>query len=72
MESKHEKFCRLAENRVNNALKQIELIRNLSSKSSYEYTQQEANAIIRALKQAVGEVEKAFSADSKAKRFSLK
>ena len=71
-ETKHEKFCRLAENRMNNTLKQLELLGNLSNKSSYDYTQQDVDKILKALKAAVSSVEHAFKADSKSKKFTLR
>ena len=37
-ETKRDKFVRLAESRMNNALKQIELLGNLSNSSAYDYT----------------------------------
>ncbi len=60
MESKKEKFKRLAELRVNNALKHIALIENLSNKRRYEYSEQEYRKIIKTLRQAVQKVEQAF------------
>ena len=38
---KAEKFKALAEKRVNNAIKQLQLIGNLSNTSSYEYTDEQ-------------------------------
>lgn len=45
MESKKEKFVRLAEARTNKILKMIELLGNLSNTSSYEYTEEDVNRI---------------------------
>jgi hypothetical protein len=59
-ESKSEKFNRLAENRMNYVLKGLRLIENLSSKNNYSYTDNEADQIIRALKDAVNDVERSF------------
>lgn len=71
-ETKHEKFCRLAENRMNNVLKQLELLGNLSNRSSYDFTQQDVDKILKALKSAVANVEHSFRADSKSKKFTLR
>lgn len=71
-ETKHDKFCRLAENRMNNVLKQLELLGNLSNRSSYDFTQQDVDKILRALKSAVANVEHSFKADSKSKKFTLR
>ncbi len=43
------KFVELANKRVNRAIKDLRLIGNLSNKSSYEYSEEQANKIIRAL-----------------------
>ena len=59
-ESKREKFIRLAELRVNNALKHIKLIGNLANTSNYEYDASDYQKIIRTLRKAVGDTEKRF------------
>lgn len=71
-ESKREKFIRLAENRVNNTLKQIQLIGNLSNKASYDYTKEDVEMVIRALKGAVSDVEKLFKCETSSGRFTLR
>ena len=71
-ETKYQKFCRLAENRMNNILKQLDLLSNLSNKSSYDYSSTDVDKILKALKNAVSNVEHAFKADSKSKKFSLR
>lgn len=48
-ETDREKFVRLANKRVNNAIKAIELIGNLSNRSNYDYTQEDAEKILIAL-----------------------
>ncbi len=48
-ETDREKFVRLANKRVNNAIKAIELIGNLSNRSNYDYTQEDAEKIFLAL-----------------------
>lgn len=70
-ETKREKFTRLAESRMNNALKQIQLIGNLSNTSAYEYTAEDVDKIIRTLKKSINELETTFKGDAKAKKFSL-
>ena len=71
-ESKREKFVRLAESRVNNALKQIQLISNLSNSYAYDYNKEDVELIIKSLKNAVAEVEKSFKGVSNDSKFSLK
>ena len=44
-----EKFQDLAEKRVNNAIKQIRLIGNLSNKSNYSYNDKQVKKIVSAL-----------------------
>ena len=71
-ESKREKFVRLTENRMNNTLKQIELLGNLSNTSAYEYTQEDVEKIIKTLKIAISDLEHTFRMDNKKnKKFCL-
>ena len=50
MYEKQKKFRELAEKRVNNAIKNIQLIGNLSNTSAYSYTDEEVKKIFKALK----------------------
>ena len=58
-ESKEERFKRLAEPRVNRALDKIRLINNLAT-SQYSFSAEQASKIIRALRDAVSELEDKF------------
>tara|TARA_B100001964_G_scaffold244030_1_gene323945 strand:+ start:1028 stop:1258 length:231 start_codon:yes stop_codon:yes gene_type:complete len=58
-ETKEQKFKRLAEARVNNALQKIRLIGNLAS-PVYSYTPEEIEKIIVALNAGIAEVEEKF------------
>ena len=58
-----EKFVRLAEARVTKALKDIKLIGNLSNRSNYSYTEQDAKKIYQSLRRAIDEMKAKF--DSK-------
>ena len=71
-ESKHDKFKRLANQRVVNALKKIELIGNLSS-SGYEYSPEEVEKIFTALQQTLESTRNRFSKSKKeeTKKFEL-
>lgn len=60
VESKHDKFKRLANQRVANALKKIELIGNLSS-SGYEYSPEEIDRIFTAIQQTIDSTKSRFS-----------
>ena len=59
-EADREKFVDLAEKRVRRALKDIKLIGNLSNRSNYSYTDEDARKIHRALKTAVDDVKARF------------
>ncbi len=48
-ESSRDNFVRLAEKRVNNAIKTLRLIGNLSNRSNYSYTDEDVNKIFRTL-----------------------
>ncbi len=71
-ETKREKFVRLAENRMNNALKQLELLGNLSNTRAYEYEMSDVEKIIKTLKNAISDLEHSFKKDKSNKKFSLK
>lgn len=71
-ETKRDKFVRLAESRMNNTLKQIELLSNLSNTRAYEFSKEDVDKIIKTLKNAVSDLEKAFmTTTNKSKRFKL-
>jgi len=63
-ETKHDKFKRLANQRVANALKKIELIGNLSS-SGYEYSQEEVDRIFTSLQGTLDSTKSRFSKSKK-------
>ena len=64
---KDAKFVELAEKRVNRTIKDLKLIRNLSNKNYYGYTEEQSKRIIRALQTELDAVKKSFeeSADKK-------
>ena len=55
MEDKREKFVRLANQRVNKALDQLRLVGNLGNRSAYDYTEDDAKKIIKALQKSLDE-----------------
>ena len=57
MESKREKFVRLAENRMNNVLTGIDLLGNLANSNNYDFTQEDLTKIVKTLKSAVNDLE---------------
>ena len=54
------KFVQLANKRVSNALKAIQLIGNLSNKSNYDYTESDAQKIFKALQDELNASKKKF------------
>jgi hypothetical protein len=63
-EKKHEKFRELAEKRTSKALEAVRLIGNLSNRQTYIYEDTEVRKIVKALRDAVNEVEARFSKPS--------
>jgi hypothetical protein len=57
------KFVELSEKRVQRAIKDIKLIGNLSNRSNYSYTDEDAKKIYKALKAAIDAMKLRF--DSK-------
>jgi hypothetical protein len=69
-----EKFVRLANKRVSNALRAIQLIGNLSNKSNYDYTNEDVAKILKALSDEVAACRKRFDLAQKKQgniRFTL-
>lgn len=58
---KRKKFRELAESRTNKALDSVARIGNLSNRSLYEWEDTEVRKVIKALKDAVSEVETRFA-----------
>lgn len=54
------KFVELANKRVNKAIKDIKLISNLSNRQNYQYSEEQARKIIRALQHEVDMVKQSF------------
>jgi len=71
METKREKFVRLAEKRMDTVLKGINLLGNLSNSNNYDYTQEDLNKIIKALKTAVNDLEHTYNSSSRTIKFKL-
>jgi hypothetical protein len=63
-EKKHEKFRELAEKRTNKALEAVRLIGNLSNRQTYIFEDAEVRKIMKALRDAVSEVESRFGKTS--------
>ncbi|MFT3939330.1 hypothetical protein [Rhodopseudomonas sp.] len=63
-ERKHAKFRELAEKRTNKALEAVRLIGNLSNRQTYVYEEAEVRKIVKALRDAVSEIETRFNAST--------
>ena len=61
MRDRRKKFVNLAEARVNRTIKDIRLIANLSNKSSYEYSEDDAKEIFRALQKELDVAKSRFT-----------
>jgi len=55
-----QKFVVLAEKRVTRAIRHIRLVGNLSNRSNYKYTDDDARQIYRALREALDEMKARF------------
>tara|TARA_Y100000591_G_C21343417_1_gene455924 strand:+ start:249 stop:470 length:222 start_codon:yes stop_codon:yes gene_type:complete len=65
MTERESKFKKLAEKRVNSAIKQLKLVGNLSNKSNYTYTDEQAKKIINALSLELNELKMRFKINQK-------
>ena len=74
VESKREKFVRLAEARTNKIIDTLQLLANCSNTSAYEYTSEDVQQIFDAIEFEVKEAKKKFNKveTSKLSRFTLK
>lgn len=64
-ESSREKFVRLAETRVNNLIKTIRLLGNLSNRSNYSYTDKDVDKIFRAIEKELKDAKARFKTGEK-------
>lgn len=73
METKRERFVRLAEARTNKILEMMRLLGNCSSKSNYEYTDDDVRQIFSALEKELKNTKNRFMGiEAKEERFTLK
>lgn len=70
--NKGAKFIELANKRVNKAIKDIQLVGNLANRTNYEFTDEQAGKIIRALQQEVDQVKQSFKNTEEAGRSEFK
>lgn len=64
MRDKREKFIGLAEARVNKALKDIQLLGNLSNRSAYEFSEADVRKIFNTLQKALDSAKGRFTKES--------
>jgi hypothetical protein len=62
METKHEKFIRLAEGRANRAIDSIRSLAKLANKNHYDFTEAEVRAIFSTLKQELEDARTVYQA----------
>jgi len=67
-ENDHNKFVELANKRVNNAIKSIRLIGNLSNRSNYSYTDEDIKKIFFALQKEIKDARRRFEEGSEKAR----
>jgi hypothetical protein len=66
MPSARENFVRLAEARTNRALKELDLLGNLSNRSNYSYSEEDVRAIFRTLTKKLQDTEARFKVSVRA------
>lgn len=72
MESKNDKFKRLAEKRTNDILESIRILGNLSNRGNYEYSDVEVEQVFFAIEEALKKTKELFQAKVETKKFELK
>ncbi len=73
MESKEERFVRIAEARTNKIINMIRLLGNCSNKGNYSYTDEEVKKIFAAIEAELKMAKGKFAeADAENKKFSLR
>ncbi len=58
--NKAQKFVDLANKRVNKTIKDLRLVSNLANKKNYQYTEDQARKIVRALQKELDSVKESF------------
>lgn len=71
-ENKQEKFERLAEKRMTEAIKKIRLIGNLSNKNNYEYTNEHIKEMISTLENEIQILKNKFKQEEMEQEVSFK
>jgi ABC-type Fe3+-hydroxamate transport system substrate-binding protein len=69
MESRKNRFNRLASSRTNDIIEKIRILGNCSNKSTYEYTEEEIRKIFRAIDKELKSTKAKFKSNKK--KFTL-
>lgn len=64
MRDKRRKFIELAEARVNRAIKDLRLVGNLANRAAYDYSDDDAKKIFRALQKELDSARSRFTGDA--------
>ena len=70
METREQRFKRIAEKRTDRALNDIRILGNCSNKSTYAYTEEEVNKIFRTIEEELKHAKAKFKI-SRSKKFTL-
>ena len=72
METKRDRFVRLAENRTNKLINMFRLLGNLSNRNNYEYSDEDVKKIFVALEKELKTAKDKFNAvEDESKKFKL-
>jgi len=72
MESKRERFKRIAENRTNKIINMIDLLGNCSNKNNYEYSEEDIKTIFNAIESSLKISKMKFIEKQEKGKFKLK
>lgn len=72
METKNDRFVRLAEARVNSVIEKIHLIGNLSNRRNYDYSEEEVMELFKAIEIEIQQTKKMFEAELSKDRSKFK
>ena len=70
METRDQRFKRIAEKRTGRILEDIRILANCSNKSTYSYTEEDVNKIFRAIEEELKHAKTKFKV-TRAKKFTL-
>lgn len=71
MESKRDRFKRIAENRTNKIINMIDLLGNCSNKNNYEYTDEDIKNIFNAIESSLKMSKMKFAEKQEKGKFKL-